>query len=80
MQLAPGAIKGSLDHVGDLPGWIKEVVYPALLKAAHGDDALVQNLIAKISPNRNAAKLIEMFGNEKFLEPQQKDPLDAAKN
>jgi hypothetical protein len=73
LQLQPGAITGSLEHVGDLPGWIKEVVYPALLKAAHGDDALVQNLIAKISPNRNAAKLIEMFGNPKFLEQQEKD-------
>lgn len=73
LQLAPGAIKGSLEHVGDLPGWVKDTVYPALVKASHGDEQLLQNLIAKISPNRNAAKLIEMFGNPKFLEQQQKD-------
>jgi hypothetical protein len=73
LQLQPGAIKGSLEHTGDLPGWIKDVVYPALEKASHGDEALLQNLIAKISPNRNAAKLVEMFGNPKFLDQQKKD-------
>jgi hypothetical protein len=73
LQLAPGAIKGSLDYAGNLPGWIKDVVYPALEKAANGDENLLQSLIAKISPNRNAAKLIEMFGNEKFLDQQKKD-------
>ncbi|MDI3561287.1 hypothetical protein [Bradyrhizobium sp. Arg816] len=73
MQLAPGAIKGSLDYVGDLPGWIKNVVYPALAKASGGDEGVLQNLIAKLSPNRNAAKLVEMFGNPKFLEQQKKD-------
>jgi hypothetical protein len=73
LQLQPGAIKGSLQHVGDLPGWIKDVVYPALEKASHGDEQLLQNLIAKIAPNRNSAKLIEMFGNPHFLDQISKD-------
>ncbi|UPT97257.1 hypothetical protein J4G48_0003480 [Bradyrhizobium barranii subsp. apii] len=73
LQLQPGAIKGSLEHIGDLPGWIKDTVYPALKQASHGDENLLQNLIAKISPNRNAAKLVEMFGNPKFLDQQAKD-------
>ena len=73
LQLAPGAMKGALEHVGDLPGWIKDTVYPALKEASHGDEAILQSLIAKISPNRNAAKLIEMFGNPKFLDQQGKD-------
>src|SRR6266403_594959 len=41
MQLQPGAITGSLEHTGDLPGWVKDVVYPALQAASHGDEALL---------------------------------------
>ena len=73
LQVGAGGIKGSLEHMGDLPGWIKEVVYPAIEKAAHGDEAMIQALIAKLSPNRNAAKLIEMFGSKGFLDQQFKD-------
>jgi hypothetical protein len=73
LQLAPGAMTGSLEHAGDLPGWIRDVVYPALAKASNGDEAMLQSLISKMSPNRNAAKLIEMFGNPKFLDQQGKD-------
>ena len=73
MQLKPGALKGSLSHMGDLPGWIRDVVYPALVEKSGGDEAVLQNLIGKIAPNRNAAKLIEMFGNPHFLDQQQKD-------
>ncbi|SFK28874.1 hypothetical protein SAMN05444581_105127 [Methylocapsa palsarum] len=73
LQLAPGAMKGSLEHAGDLPGWIKDVIYPALMKMAGGDEATFQNLISKFSPNRNSSKLIEMFGNQGFLDQQMKD-------
>ena len=73
LQVGAGGIKGSLEHMGDLPGWIKDVVYPAIDKAAHGDEAMIQALIAKLSPNRNAAKLIEMFGSKGFLDQQFKD-------
>ena len=73
LQLAPGAIKGSQEYTGNLPGWIHNVVYPALEKAAHGDHALLEALIAKLSPNRNAAKLIEMYGDEGFAKQQEKD-------
>ena len=62
-----------MSHKGDLPGWIKDVVYPKILAAAGGDDVLAQSLIAKMFPNRNAAKLVEMFGNPKFLDQQEKD-------
>ena len=34
---------------------------------------MIQALIAKLSPNRNAAKLIEMFGSKGFLDQQFKD-------
>ena len=88
LQVGAGGIRGSLDHMGDLPGWIKDVVYPAIEKAAHGDEAQMQALIAKLSPNRNAAKLIEMFGSKGFLDQQFKDiglagmqhPVDQAYN
>ncbi len=73
LQVQPGGLKGSLEHMGDLPGWIKDVVYPAIEKAGGGDEAQMQALIAKLSPNRNAAKLIEMFGNKGFLDQQMKD-------
>ncbi|MGJ0426977.1 hypothetical protein [Methylocystis sp.] len=73
LQVAPGGIRGSLEHMGDLPGWIKEVVYPALQKASGGNPAMLQSLLAKISPNRNAAKLVQMFGDEGFLDQIAKD-------
>ena len=73
LQVGPGGILGSDKYAGDLPGWIKNVVYPHIMEAAHGDEALAQSLISKISPNRNAAKLIEMFGNQGFLDQQAKD-------
>jgi hypothetical protein len=73
LQVGPGGILGSQQYAGDLPGWIKNVVYPHIMAEAHGDEALAQSLIAKISPNRNAAKLIEMFGSPGFLDQQAKD-------
>ncbi len=73
LQVQPGGIKGSLEHMGDLPGWIREVVYPALQKASGGDQAVLQSMLAKISPNRNAAKLVQMFGDEGFLDQIAKD-------
>lgn len=73
LQVAPGGIRGSLEHMGNLPGWIKEVVYPALQKASGGNPAMLQSLLAKISPNRNSAKLVQMFGDEGFLDQIAKD-------
>ncbi len=73
LQVGTGGMKGSLEHMGNLPGWIKDVVYPAIEKAAGGDEAQIQALISKLSPNRNASKLIEMFGAPKFLDQQFKD-------
>jgi hypothetical protein len=64
---------GSLQYAGDVPGWIKNVVWPAILKEAHGDPALAQSLLSKIAPNRNAAKLIQMFGDEGFTNQIGKD-------
>jgi hypothetical protein len=73
LQVDPGGILGSQQYAGDLPGWIKNVVYPHIMAAAHGDDALAQSLVSKISPNRNVAKLVEMFGSPGFLDQQIKD-------
>lgn len=72
-QLQPGAIKGSEEYAGNVPGWAKDVVWPALVKASHGNEALLQNLLAKIAPTTNKAKAIELFGNPEFLKQQQKD-------
>ena len=73
LQVDAGCIKGSQEYAGDLPGWIKNVVYPAVMSAAGGNEALAQSLISKLAPNRNAAKLIEMYGNPGFLDQQAKD-------
>lgn len=73
LQLQPGAIKGSLEYAGNVPGWAKEVVWPALAKASQGNDALLQLLLAKIAPTTNMAKAIELFGNPEFLKQQAKD-------
>lgn len=73
LQLAPGAIKGSLQYAGNVPGWAKDVVWPALVAASHGNDAILQNLLAKIAPTTNMAKAIELFGNPEFLKQQAKD-------
>lgn len=72
-QLAPGAIAGSMQFSHDLPGWIEHVLRPALEKASHGDQNLENALIAKIAPNRNAARMIQMFTNPSFLEQVEKD-------
>jgi hypothetical protein len=73
LQLDPGAMVGSQQYTGDIPGWIKNVVWPAILKEAHGDPALAQSLLAKIAPNRNAQKLIQMYGDEGFTNQISKD-------
>lgn len=73
LQLDPGAMKGSLEHPGDVPGWIHDVVWPAIIKAANGDKALEASLLAKIAPNRNVAKLIQMFGDDGFRNQITKD-------
>ena len=73
LQLQPGAILGSLEYMGDLPGWVKEIVYPHMMKAAGGDEALYQNMLGKEAPNRNAAKMIQMFGDKGFRDQIAKD-------
>jgi hypothetical protein len=77
MQLDPGAMKGSQEYSGNIPGWIKDVVYPAIVKKATHDgvvnQAEVEELIAKIAPNRNANKLIHMFGAPGFQDQITKD-------
>ncbi len=73
LQLEPGAIKGSLAHSGDLPGWVREVLWPRLEKMTGGDDARMQALIAKIAPNRNAARMLYMFGSPDFRDQIAKD-------
>jgi len=73
LQMKPGAIKGAVEYSGNLPGWIQDVIYPALVKGSGGNEGMLQALIAKISPNRNAAKLIKMFGDEGFLDQIAKD-------
>jgi hypothetical protein len=73
LQLAPGAMTGALQYSGDLPGWIREVVWPAIMKEAKGDKAVAESLLGKMFPNRNANKAAHMFGDEGFADQIAKD-------
>jgi hypothetical protein len=73
MQLDPGAVKGSLEYANDLPGWIRNVVMPAVVAATKGDPALEFNMMAKMFPNRNAAFMAQFFGLPEYVAQQQKD-------
>jgi hypothetical protein len=73
LQLDPGAMKGSQEYAGDIPGWVQNVVWPAIMEASKGDPALAQSLLSKIAPNRNAAKMIQMYGDEGFQNQIAKD-------
>ncbi|MBV8159115.1 MAG: hypothetical protein JO278_15755, partial [Dyella sp.] len=73
LQLDPGAMKGSLEYSDNLPGWIKDVVYPAIEKASHGDGALLDNILGKLSSNRSVTKQLQMFGDEGYLDQVRKD-------
>lgn len=73
LQLDPGAMVGALQYSDDLPGWIKNVVYPAIEKASHGDEALLENILGKFSPNRSITKMIQMFGDPGFQDQITKD-------
>jgi hypothetical protein len=72
-QLQPGAIAGSTQYANDLPGWIQNLVFPAIQKLANGDKGLEQSYLNKLAPNRNAAKLIMMFGDQGFRDQIAKD-------
>jgi hypothetical protein len=72
-QLEPGAMKGSLQYAGDVPGWARDIVWPALVAASHGDEKLLQNYLSKIAPTTNKAKAIELFGNPEFVKQMMKD-------
>jgi hypothetical protein len=73
LQLGLGAIAGSQEHNGDMPGYIKDVLYPAIVKAANNDPAAIEEIIGKIAPNRNANKLVHMFGQSGFQDQIMKD-------
>ena len=63
LQLDPGALKGSLETIGNLPEWIEKYIRPGLMKLAGGDHKLFKSYLGKAMPNRNAQKLAEMFGD-----------------
>jgi hypothetical protein len=77
LQLGMGALQGSQEYSGNIPGWIHDVVYPAIIKAATHDgvvnQAEVEELIGKLAPNRNANKLIHMYGQPGFQDQTKKD-------
>src|SRR6185437_5277257 len=60
-------------YSGNLPGWIHDVLYPAIEQAAGGDKAKIEQYISKLAPNRNANKMIHMFGEEGFQDQIRKD-------
>ena len=73
LQLDPGALKGSLETIGNLPEWIEKYIRPGLMKLAGGDHNLFESYLGKAMPNRNAQKLAEMFGDPGFLDQIAKD-------
>jgi hypothetical protein len=73
LQLDPGAIKGSLETIGNLPEWIDKYIRPGLMKLAAGDHNLYESYLGKAMPNRNAQKLAEMFGDPGFVDQIAKD-------
>jgi hypothetical protein len=73
LQLGVGAFKGSQEHSGDLPGYIKDVIWPAIEKASGGNAAVREELISKLAPNRNANRMIHMFGDAGFDDQIRKD-------
>ena len=84
IQLDPGALVGSLEHAGDLPGWARDVLAPHLHALARrmthvfkyrglSEEAIYENLLGKDAPNRNASKMLEFFSNAGFLDQTLKD-------
>jgi hypothetical protein len=73
MMLDPGAVVGGLEHVGDLPGWVHEELWPKLMKAAKGDRNMAAIMLAKLFPDRNAQRMAMMYGDEGFRDQIAKD-------
>lgn len=73
LQLGLGAMKGSQEFSGDMPGFVKNVLWPAIEKASGGDPAKREEIIGKLAPNRNANKMIHMFGDAGFQDQITKD-------
>jgi hypothetical protein len=73
VQTEPGALRGSLDYYDNEAGWVKDILWPAVQKAAGGDAAKAESIIAKITGNVNAGKAAHMLGDKGFLDQQAKD-------
>lgn len=86
-----GDIVGSKEYIGDIPGWIREVVAPAIhvlaeadMKAGKGEGATsveqrYDHLMQKVFRFRNAQKLAMLFSDPGFLNQTMKDIGVAAK-
>jgi len=84
-DLPVGALKGSMDYSGDLPGWIREVVSPALHALAKkqkaekpdykdiAEDTIYGKLMDQMFRFRNSTKMAEMFSDPGFLDQIAKD-------
>jgi hypothetical protein len=79
VQLNPGTMIGGLEHRGDLPGWMQEVLRPHLeaLAKKNADpglmDAFFDSYLAKVVPNRKAAQAAMMFSDPGFVDQRMKD-------
>jgi hypothetical protein len=71
-QLDVGAIKGSIETVGNLPAF-SEIIRTALMKMAGGDQNTYEALLGKAMPNRNAAYMAEMLSDPHFIDQRLKD-------
>jgi hypothetical protein len=80
-SLDPLAVTGAKEYGQDLPGWVKNIVAPAAhaeaqRRAAKGEgteEALFENIMMRMMPNRNVAKLGMMFSDPGFLDQIMKD-------
>ena len=67
-KVIPGELLGATEHVGDVPGWVRDVLMPAVVKEAGGDRNKEQQILGQIFQNRNALRMAEMFGLPGFQE------------
>jgi hypothetical protein len=61
LNLQPGAVRGALEYAGDLEGYVNQVIRPAFDKAHITDPKMVNAVLAKMFPDRTAARLAEIY-------------------
>ncbi len=79
VQMGLGAVKGALEHGGDLPGLVRDVIYPAVASAAHNDPKMIEQIMNKMFPDRNSRRQAYEFGEPEFVAQARRDMANAVK-